>query len=328
MNNTQIKESRKASPVIKPVIMAVIVLALLTLPLWGSSYALSVAILVLLYLSLAQMWNLLSGYTGLTSLGQQAFIGIGGYAIAVITQVYKLPLAAGFVATGVIAVVFALIISAPIFKMSGVYFTIGTWIIAEAMYVFFVNWKFVNYGIGYPITAAYRIPIEVMYLMALIAGLGSVAIVVLILRSRLGLGLMAIRDNPVAAEVRGIKIYRSKLTIFLISAVWVGVTGCLLFMNQAYIIPSSAFSIDWTIAMVFMVIIGGSGTIEGPIIGAIVYIVLRQYLYNFPGISNVILGVIAIIIIIIAPKGIMGFINKKFNLDLFSIRRKPKFKAK
>ncbi|SHI80445.1 branched-chain amino acid ABC transporter permease [Parasporobacterium paucivorans] len=326
MNRTEIKEARKTSPVIKPVIFAVIVLALISMPLWGSRYSLSVAVLVLLYLSLAQMWNLLSGYTGLTSLGQQAFIGIGGYAIAVTTQAYKMPLVAGFIVAGVVAVVFALVISAPIFKMSGVYFTIGTWIIAEALYIFFVNWKFVNYGIGYPITAAYRIRPEVMYWISLVVGLGSIVIVVLVLRSRLGLGLMAIRDNAASAEVRGVRLYRSKLIIFLIAAIWVAITGCLLFMNQAYIIPSSAFSIDWTIAMVFMVIIGGSGTIEGPVIGAIVYIILRQYLYNFPGISNIILGVIAIIIILIAPKGIMGFINKRFNLDIFSIRRKPKRK--
>lgn len=324
MSKSQIKQTSKTSQRIKLAVFAIIIIALISMPAWGSRYMLSVALLVFLYMSLGQMWNLLSGYSGLTSLGQQGFIGIGGYAIAVVTQVYHMPIVVGFIVAGVVAVVFALIISAPIFKMSGVYFTIGTWIIAEALYVFFVSWKYVNYGIGYNITAAYKISLPTFYWIALVLGLGSVVIVFFILRSKLGLALMAMRDNAGAAEVRGIKLYKTKLITFLIAAFWVSLTGCLLFMNQAYIVPASAFSIDWTIAMVFMVIIGGSGTIEGPIVGAIVYIILRQYLYEFPGYSNIILGVIAIVIIIVAPKGIMGYLNHKFNLDIFSIRRRIK----
>ena len=95
-------------------------------------------------------------------------------------------------------------------------------------------------------------------------------------------------------------------------------------MNQAYIKPTSAFSIEWTIAMTFMVIIGGIGTIEGPIVGALVYVLLRQYLYEFPGWSNLILGAIAIVIIIAAPKGIMGYLNGRFGWDIFSVRRRPR----
>ena len=324
MSNTKIKMTSKTSQTIKLVVFAAIIVILFLMPFWGSSYTLSVGVLIFLYMSLGQMWNLLSGYTGLTSLGQQSFIGIGGYAIAIATQVYKLPIGVGFVFAVVVGVAFALVISAPVFKMSGVYFTIGTLIIAEALYVFFVNWGFVNYGIGYPISAAYGISMTVLYWLSLIAGLGSIVLVIIILRSKLGLALMAIRDNTSAAEVRGVKIFRTKLLIFLIAAFWFSITGCLLFLNQAYIVPSSAFTIDWTIAMVFMVIIGGAGTIEGPIVGAVVYIILRQYLYEFPGISNIILGVIAIVLIIIAPKGIMGYINNKFNLDIFSIHRRIK----
>jgi len=90
---------------------------------------------------------------------------------------------------------------------------------------------------------------------------------------------------------------------------------------MAYIKPEAAFGIDWTIAMVFVVIIGGIGTIEGPIVGAVVYVFLTQYLYSFPGFSNLILGVIAIILIIVAPKGIMGYLNERHNLNAFPIRR-------
>ena len=318
------KSTNSSSHMLKRIIFAVIAIFLLTFGFWGPQYAISVLVLIMLYMSLGQMWNLLSGYTGLTSLGQQAFVGLGGYSVAVICQKYSLPIILGFVVGAVVSVLFALLISMPIFKMNGVYFTIGTWIIAEALYVFFVNWGFVNYGIGYTITASRKLPIWGIYVMAVVLGLGSIVLVACILRSKMGLALMAIRDNTSAAEVRGIEIYKTKLTIFLIASFWIAMTGIVIFLNQAYIMPASAFSIDWTIAMVFIVIIGGSSTIEGPIVGAVVYIILRQILYNFPGISNIFLGVIAIVIILVAPKGIMGFVNHKFNLDLFGIRRQMK----
>ncbi|NLP30661.1 MAG: branched-chain amino acid ABC transporter permease [Clostridiales bacterium] len=309
---------------VKIIVAAIILIIMGTLPFWGSGYMTNVFLLIFLYMSIGMMWNLLSGYAGLTSLGQQAFIGIGGYSVAVLTQVYGLSLIWGFAVGSVVGVVFALVISMPIFKMNGAYFTIGTWIIAEALYIFFVKWEFVNYGIGYPITAAYGIPMWGLYLASFIVGIGSIVIVTLLLKSRLGLTLMAMRDDSGAAEVRGVKLYRTKLICYLIAAFWVTITGCLLFLNQAYIVPSSAFTIDWTIACVFIVIIGGIGTIEGPIVGAVIYVFLRQILYGFPGISNIILGIIAIIIIIVAPKGIMGYLNNKFNLDIFSIRRRIK----
>lgn len=315
---------RNSSQMTRRIVFLAVIIVLVTFAFWGPSYAISVLTLIMLYLSLGQMWNLLSGYTGLTSLGQQAFVGIGGYVLAVVCQKYDLPIILSFVIGAVVSILFALLISMPIFKMNGVYFTIGTWIIAEALYIFFVNWGFVNYGIGYNISASYVIPPWGIYLLSVVLGIGSIVVVSCILHSKMGLALMAIRDNTSAAEVRGIQIYRTKLIVFLISSFWVTMTGIVIYLNQAYIIPSNAFSIDWTIAMVFIVIIGGSATIEGPIIGSIVYIVLKQYLYNFPGLSNIFLGIIAIVIILIAPGGIMGFINDRLNLDLFGIRRKMK----
>lgn len=299
-------------------------LILLAQPLWGSSFINSILILFFLYLSLAQMWNLLSGYTGLVSLGQQAFIGLGGYSIAMLAQVYKLPMALGVVTAIVVSVVFALVISLPVLKMKGVYFTIGTWIVAEALSIFFVNWIFVNAGRGINMTVAYHMNMVYFYYFCLAVGVGSVVLVYFILRSKLGLALMAMRDNESAAEVRGINLYKMKLISFVIAACWTAITGCAIALNVTRVVPSATFSIEWTVSMVFIVIIGGIGTIEGPIIGAIIYIFLRQYLINYPGYSNIILGAIAIIIIIAAPKGIMGFVHDKLRFELITIRRRHK----
>ena len=307
---------------VKWILICLLALVFLTFGWWGSARLVSIVTLVMVYMAMAQVWNLLSGFAGLTSLGHQAFFGIGGYALALTAQKFKISMWWSFLFAIVVCVVFALIISVPIFKMSGVYFTIGTWIVAEAICTLFLNWEFVNYGIGYTISAALKVPTWGLYLMSAILGIGMTALLVFLMRSKLGMSLRAIRDNTSAAEVRGIKIFNTKLIVFLISAAVMSLCGIVMYINQIYITPSGAFSIDWTIAMVFICIIGGSGTIEGPIIGAFVYVILNQILYNFPGYSNLILGAIAVIVIILAPKGIMGYLGEKFHWDIFDIRRR------
>jgi len=258
------------------------------------------------------------------SLGQQAFIGLGGYCVAMLAQVYQLPMMLGAATAVVVSAIFALVISLPVLKMKGVYFTIGTWIVAEALSIFFVNWLFVNAGRGYNINVAYHMNMVNFYYCCLAVGVGSVVLVCLILRSKLGLALMAMRDNESAAEVRGINLYKTKLISFVIAACWTSITGCAIALNVTRVVPSASFSIEWTVSMVFIVIIGGIGTIEGPIIGAAIYIFLRQYLINYPGYSNIILGAIAIILIIAAPKGIMGYLHDKLGWELIPIRRRHK----
>jgi branched-chain amino acid transport system permease protein len=275
-------------------------------------------------MSLGQMWNLLGGYAGLVSLGQQMFIGLGGYSLAVITEIYQLPMALGLVAGGVISVLFALLISQPIFRMRGVYFTIGTWIAAEALAVFFSNWTYVRSGQGFNIKTAYDLTTADLYYVALVIGVGAVVLVYALLRSKMGLALMAMRDNESAAETIGIELYRTKLTCFLLAAFVTGITGSALYLLIAYIQPYAAFGIDWTVSMVFMVIIGGIGTLEGPVIGAVCYVLMKQYLYEYPGISMLILGAISIVIILAAPKGIMGTIQDRYGFDILSARRRLK----
>ena len=306
---------------VKRIVLAAVLTALLLMPIWGSARIINISILVFLYLAMGQMWNLLAGYAGLVSLGQQMFIALGGYSVAVICQVYHLHFAVGLLIAPIVCMVFALVISAPIFKMSGVFFTIGSWIVAEAILLVFTNWELVKYGAGITIVAGRGTALGYWYIMALVLGIGSILVVHLILRTRFGLGIMAMRDNVTVSEVRGVKIYRTKLMCFLISACITGLAGGAMHLINGYIQPYAAFSIEWTVIMVFIVIIGGIGTIEGPVIGAIVYVLLRQYLLNFPGFSMLIFGAIAVVIILLAPNGIMGMIHDKTGFELFSVRR-------
>ena len=305
----------------KLIIFVVILVVLIALPSIAPEYILSMCMLILIYMSMGQMWNLLAGYAGLLSLGMQAFIGIGGYCLAVFSVNYGLNVYLSILIGGIVSVIFAFLISPTLFKMSGVYFAIGSWVIAEALLLWFSNWKFVRYAQGINITSAYAFNTIQLYYIALVLGLGTVVIVFALMRFKTGLSLMAIRDNSSAAEIVGVELYKTKLTCYLIASFMMGIAGGVMYLYQSYILPSSAFSVDWTVAMTFIVIIGGMGTMEGPIIGAILYTVLTQYLYNFPGISMKVLGVIAIVVILVAPKGIMGTIYNKTGFEILSARR-------
>lgn len=303
-------------------ILAAIVAALITLPIWGSRYWVLIFLLVSLYLAMAQMWNLLAGYSGLISLGQQSFVGLGGYTLAVLSVYYGVPIWLSILIGGMVSVIFALIISVPIFRMRGVYFAIGTWIVAEALGICFSNWKYVRYGMGLFIKPAYKLSITQIYYAALFMGIGSVVLVYVLLRSKLGLGLMAMRDDEGASETLGVETFRSKLYCFLIGAFVTGVTAGVLYLYQIFIQPYKAFGIDWTVRLVFIVIIGGIGTIEGPIIGAIIFVFLQQFLSEYISVSLLLLGSVAILVMLLAPKGIMGTIQEKLGFEILSPRRK------
>ena len=138
---------------------------------------------------------------------------------------------------------------------------------------------------------------------------------------RIGLGLMAMRDNEQVSETIGVEIFRSKLFCFLVAAFITGTTAGVLYVFQIFIQPYKAFAIDWTVILVFIVIIGGIGTIEGPIVGSFLYVLLTQWLADYGHTSMLILGLIAITIMLVAPKGIMGTIQEKTGFTILSPRR-------
>jgi len=310
-----------ASNWIRLIIIVLFLIVLTTLPLWASRYAVSVLLLIYLYMTVASMWNLLAGYSGLISLGQQMFIGIGGYTLAVVSMYYGIPIFLGVLLGGVLSVILAILISQPVFRMKGVYFAIGTWIIAEALGISFSNWGYVRYGMGLFIQPAYKLSMSSIYYAAMILGVGSIALVYLLLRSNLGLALMAIRDDDVASEAMGVNIFRCKLTCFLISAFVTGLAAGVLYLNTIFIQPFEAFGIGWTVKLLFIVIIGGLGTVEGPILGAVIFVLLQQFLSEYIGFNLIILGTITILTIFFAPKGIIGTFHEKFLVELFPIRR-------
>ncbi len=302
-------------------LLALIFLILVTVPLWGSDYVLLLGLLFCLYAALSQMWNLLIGYSGLLSLGQQAFIGFGGYTMAVTTSYYDVNIWLSVLTGGVFAVLLALFMSLFIFRMKGIFFAIGTWIFAEVLLLWFSNWEYVKYGAGLFIKPPNPPSMTEIYYAALLMGVSALAAVYFILRSKIGLGLMAMRDNEDVSRSMGVEIFRSKLFCFLVAAFFTGTTAGVLYVFQIFIQPYKAFAMDWTVSLVFIVIIGGIGTIEGPLVGTLIYVFLSQSLSEYGHISLLLLGIIAITIILVAPKGIMGTLQEKTGFEILSPRR-------
>jgi branched-chain amino acid transport system permease protein len=149
------------------------------------------------------------------------------------------------------------------------------------------------------------------------------AVVYLLLRSRHGLALTAIRDSEPASASLGVNTFRTKFLIYVATAACTGLIGGLIFLQKLRISPEAGFSInDWTVVVIFMVVIGGIGTIEGPFVGLIVYFVLREFLADYGTIYLILMGAIAIGVMLLAPSGIWGFVVQRHGVQLFPIRRR------
>jgi len=306
---------------------ALIVFILATVPLWAGSDLLRMLVELMYLLALAQMWNLLAGYAGLVSVGQQAFIGLGGYALIVFADDLKINIFLAVILGGVVAAIMSLPTAAIVFRLRGGYFAIGTWVVAEVFRLLVAsNTDWLRGGSGRTLQAAGLLDRELRqdltYWLALVIGIGSVVLVYAIMRSRLGLGLTALRDSESAASSLGVNTQRIKLIVFVIAAFGTGVTGGLIYLSLLRITPDAAFSPIWTAFMIFIVVIGGIGTIEGPILGTLVFFALRQYLADFGGWSWILLGLVAVLVMLVSPNGLWGIMHRYLNLDIFAVRRR------
>ena len=270
--------------------------------------------LFFIYLALANMWNLLGGYSGLICLCTAAFVGLAGYTVAIGTWL-GVPFYLGIIAGGAVATLFALLISFPVFRLRGIYFAIGTLVLPEVLKYVFLVWRpvgglMVGRGAGYAVKGVAGVSLGEWYWLALVIGMASIFLVRIILRSKLGLGLAAIRDNDSTAASSGINVFQIKLYSFLIAAFITGIAGAVFYSYSGYIEPVSAFNIRWLLVALLATVIGGEGIEEGPIIGTAIVTILHFQLARYAGISLIIQGIILVSIMLAAPQGIMGLIRK------------------
>lgn len=298
------------------IVPVVLVVVLAIFPIIGIPLAwLLYLFLFFVYMAMANMWNLLAGYTGLTFLGPAALVGLAGYTLVIVTW-NDLPFYLGIIGGGVVAAVFAALMAIPTFRMRGIYFAIGTLVVPEVLRNVFYVWKpipgdFIGGGAGYMIKGIEGLSLTEFYWLALTIGIVSIIVMRVILRSKLGLGLAAIRDSDRAAASSGVDVFRSKLYAFVIAAFVMGAAGAICFVYQGYIAPVGAFNIRWLMTCLLATVIGGIGTEEGPIVGTIIVVFLHFLLARYGELSLLIQGVILVVIMLLMPGGIVGLIRRK-----------------
>ena len=285
------------------------------------------------YFSMSCMWNLIAGYAGLISLCQPAFLGLAGYTLALGTWI-NVPWWIGITGGAVVAGVFAVFISFAVFRLSGVYFAIGTLVVPEALRSLFILWHPVGGpmtggGAGYMVKNISGIGITEIYWMALAIAVVSIAIFRLILNSNLGLGLAAIRDNQQTAASCGVNTFKLKLYVFVTGAFITGLIGAVYYIYQGFIEPTRTFNVNWSMAILLATVIGGIRTKGGAILGTMVYAFLYFSLARYGGYSLLIQGAILVAIILISPQGLLGIL-KRFQLyhTFIALIEKPIFRKK
>ena len=326
----------------------VVLLTLVLLPLFAGRNLIQDLIFLFYMLALAQCWNLLAGYAGLISVGQQAFVGLGGYLLFALTllgginPLFAIPIA------GLVSALLALPTALIVFRLRGAYFAIGTWVVAEVYRLVFAQFKALGGGTGTSLSPSVtssvpgidwvkavldvRTPAArdiVSYWVALVLTAGTLAFVYFILRSRRGLALGAIRDHEAAAAGLGVDIDRVKLVVYVAASAMTGMVGALIYLQKARISPDAAFSVlDWTAYVIFITVIGGIGTMEGPVIGAIIFHLMQRYLADFGAWYLILLGTLGILVMLFAPKGLWGLLSERYDLTLFPTRRRLVIDAK
>ncbi|MGH3302911.1 MAG: branched-chain amino acid ABC transporter permease [Streptosporangiaceae bacterium] len=274
-----------------------------------------------LLLIMASMWNLLAGYAGLVSIGQQTFIGLGAYFVVILAKHGLSPFGAIPVVT-VAGTVVGLVVWWLVSRLRSGYFAITMWVIASVCMLVVIQISSLGTGTGIAVpglTESATLLSADTYWATLVVTVVAIGAIYLLLRSRLGLALTAIRDDESGARSVGARVSSVQRLVFLVAAAGCAAAGALYAIDQQFIEPTAAFSVSFTAEMIFITIIGGIGTIEGPIIGTVVFFVLQQTMSSDGTWYWIVLGLIAIGIAIWAPRGIWGLFAERTGIRLFPV---------
>lgn len=304
------------------VLPAVVIIAILGyLPYLASQGTTSTLIDFFILLILGITWNMLAGYAGLVSVGQQAYIGVGAYSVLWLAQqgvepFLALPIAAVFCA------VVALPVSWLVFRLHGGYFAIGTWAVAEVFSLLTIRSSTLGGGTGTNVPGLDGFDPVVLGAYTYWASLGVAVIALfggyLLLYSRVGLALTAVRDDERAARGVGVRVSRAKRIVYLAAGLGAGAAGGLLAISQLNVEAGNVYGVQWSAYMIFVVLIGGIGTLEGPIIGTIIFFVLQQTLASYGGWYLIIVGSVAVLMALWLRQGLWGLADR-FGLRLFPV---------
>jgi branched-chain amino acid transport system permease protein len=310
------------SPLLNLIGLAIVVGLLSAAPWIVSQSLASILMNFFILVTMATMWNLLAGYAGMVSIGQQAFVGLGAYA----TLYFAIKGMNPFVAIPLAALVCGAIafpVTYLLFRLRGGYFSIATWVIADTALLIIGTIAFFGGGTGHLLPGLSnlgpRALTDAEYLATWIVAFCAILGSYLLLRSRLGLVLASMRDNEVASRSSGARVTSARRMVFVVAAAGCGAAGAVLAISQPFVQPNSVFSLQWAAEMIFVTMIGGLGTIEGPIVGSIIFFVLQQSLQQQGAWYLIIFGTVAMVVAIWQPRGLWGAFREKFHLELLPV---------
>jgi len=302
--------------------VALIVIALALVPYLLSTYATEQLTELFILAILAAMWNALAGYGGLISIGQQAFIGVGAYATIFLTQ-RGVPPYLAIALAAVVAGILALPVSLLVLRLRGGQFAIGTWVVAEVLGLLIALDHDLGGGTGISLTGLNIYPPAdrqaYTYWFTLGVGVVLLGLVFVLLRSPNGAALQAIRDDEEAAASLGVRVEAKKLMLFVLASFGCGAAGALTLANTLFIQPQSIFGVSWTAYMIFMVLVGGLGTFEGPLIGAVAFFAIQHWFADLGAWYLIGLGATAIGFALALPRGLWGWVEHRLHLRLFPV---------
>jgi branched-chain amino acid transport system permease protein len=277
---------------------------------------------LLIFLILALMWNALAGYAGLVSVGQQAFIGFGAYCTIFLTQHGVSPYFAILLAA-LSSAVLAVVLSVLVLRLRGGQFAVGTWVVAEAIALLVALDPELGGGTGISLRGLNIYPREMRltltYWLTLAFAILMLLLLFFLLRHRAGVALQAIRDDEEAAASLGVRVRQLKAVLYVLAGFGCGAAGALLVANTLFIQPHSIFSVNWSAYMIFMVLVGGLGTFEGPIIGAILFFAIQYAFANFGTWYLLGLGLVAIGFALFLPRGLWSLISERLGIRVLPI---------
>ncbi|MBI4674124.1 MAG: branched-chain amino acid ABC transporter permease [Chloroflexi bacterium] len=277
--------------------------------------------LVLMAVILASSVNIIMGYTGYVSFGNIVFFGLGGYVAFFMMLTFHVHLAVAVLAGGIFAALFATLLGIPVLRLRGAYFALATIGINEAVRAFVNNFDPFGGSVGmnfdYSFYDAYggaKNALWLAYYAIVLVALATVAASFIIKQSKFGLGLMGIREDQDAAQVLGIQPARYKVIAYAISALFPAMAGAVFFFKNGIIEPGPAFSLTASIEGLVAVMLGGFGTVAGPIVGAVVYDRLRSFLLTSGAFSELhvaVAGVLLLLIVLFVPAGLVGELRRR-----------------
>lgn len=306
-------------------VMLVLVGAVALIPIFTNSASLREDMfLILMLVILASSINIIMGYTGYVSFGHIVFFGLGGYLAFFFMQNAQMHFVPAALIGGIGAVVFAVLLGVPVLRLRGAYFALATIGINEAVRTFVANFEPFGGSVGmffnYEVYNAYGGAMNALwfaYYAIVVVALLTIATSFAIKKSKFGLGLMAIREDQDVAQIMGIDPARFKVIAYAISAFFPALAGAIFFFKNGIIEPGHAFELLRSIEGLVIVMLGGFGTVAGPIVGAVVYERLRAFLLTNPIFSSLhlaIAGVLLLIIVLFVTAGLVGWLRQRFPL--------------